>query len=402
MANEKRSRLVTTGRVGESYPAHGREGMPPGYRDSTRRGAHPSAVPLHLPTGIGIHLLIGLILIALAWLVSACQMEVDVPLPDHESRLVVFGYLRAGEPIDIYVYRSQGTTDIAPDQVLEGATVVLFREGELVDTLHFTDTPIADTVAVRVVPGDTVYEVRTYRGAKYTTSPGLALPLAGESYSVRITHPGYPPVSAETRIQAEPVVSAERVALDSLSLRDLQGGNPRVWTALFPWVEDPQPDRHYYAFFLEVMYACETGSGASLTVDTLVDRRWSHTQIYRALEGHYYGETYPLPDSLLADGPFLCWLYVPGSACTAGGVPANRPPGRLRPLRMRMYTFVLSEAYGLYNQKLVVQANNRLEGLRGIFFRPEPVSAQGNVTGGYGMLGSYNLTVTELDTSLFR
>jgi hypothetical protein len=337
----------------------------------------------------------------------SCQADLEVPLPKHEEKLVVFAYLKAGDPLDIYVYRSQGvgTNDALENYIVEDAIVELFRDGELIDTLYFQNTPILDTIGIDIIGGDTLYNERTYEGAKYTPHAHVKLPEIGELYSVRVTHPAYNSVEAETIIQPEPNISRIHLGIDSIITYDLNGGVPRIWTALYTSIDDVNPNPNYYHFFFELEYERRAEIDGQIQLDTFVSRRWADMNIERALEGYYYGESYPLSDDGFngTSGELLSFLYMPKQEELILS-PGNPILATNRPLRMNIFAFLLSEAYGEYQQALYLQRNGRASGigLDNIFFNSEPVTLTGNIKGGYGMFGSMNFTVLEVDSIFFQ
>jgi hypothetical protein len=248
-----------------------------------------------------------------------------------------------------------------------------------------------------MVNGDTLFEVTVYEGTKYAPSPQLALPQAGEHYQIQVSHPDYPSVMAKTLIQPEPVVRSMSLGMDSLTFRDLEGKNPRTWTALYATVEDVSPEENYYMFFFKWEYERERRRNGQAKLDTLFENRWAHTRIERALEGYYYGETHPLSDSLFngGQGELTCYLYMPREReYLFAPHPDSVATEYLRPLRIQIFTFVLSDGYGKYHAALRSQSAGRNSGIEGILFPSEATILPGNVDGGYGMVGSLQVTDT--------
>lgn len=335
------------------------------------------------------------LLLVLVCLISACEVDLEVPLPDHDPKLAVFGYWRAGEPLDVYVYHSRGINinDDPQNFLVPDAEVILYKDGAVFDTLDFINSPILDTVGTRVINGDTVSVIRPYEGAKYSPAPLLPLPKAGEYYTVKVSHTSYPEASAGVIIQPKPVINDYTLIPDSITFRDQQGGAARTWGVFTVNLLDQQPEQNYYLFFAESEFRRTMNFGGQTSIDTIVERRWAHTSIKRSIEGIYYGETLPLSDSTFEgqSGDLSCYLYLPKEReVLFAPHPDSVTTALLTPTRIRIFTFLLSDEYGAYHSAIRLQSSSRLRGIEQAFFNSEAVFLPSNVAGGYGVIGSLN------------
>ncbi|MEO1448298.1 MAG: DUF4249 family protein, partial [Bacteroidota bacterium] len=92
-----------------------------------------------------IFLYIGLIL---AIGLSACESDLDVPLPPHTPKLVVNAYLTPTEPAQVYVSRSIATLEKVEveDLILKDATVEIWENDTKIQTLAFRDSAFVDSL----------------------------------------------------------------------------------------------------------------------------------------------------------------------------------------------------------------------------------------------------------------
>jgi len=100
-------------------------------------------------------------------LFSACTPKTDFDIADFDKKLVIWAYLKADEVVEINVSRTTSPLDNTQDRKVPDATVLLYENDLLVDTLKHT-------------------EVGNYR------SEAGIVPMEGNSYQIQIQYENYP------------------------------------------------------------------------------------------------------------------------------------------------------------------------------------------------------------------
>lgn len=181
-----------------------------------------------------------ILLSALGFAALSCEKTIDYDLPQEDPRLVIDAYLFTGEPIKAFVSTSK--TALAPGEPMFAmdATVLLYEEGQLVDTLE----PIDSNDLIMGQP----HFKSTYE------------PLAGKLYRLEAHKGEFPTAYGEdTPLEAVPLLKAE---YDSLR------------ATLEIEFKDPPGEGDYYRV---AAYVRQSGTGYSefpiymSTFDPLVD-----------------------------------------------------------------------------------------------------------------------------------
>ena len=161
---------------------------------------------------------------------SGCETTVDVELPDHEPQLVVNDLFTAGNRWGVAVTESRSLqqNDWERFPPVENATVVILKDGQVVDTL-----PLANEA-------EGVY--RSTSGRR---------PQAGTEYTIQVTAPGFETAEAASRAPAPVPFTLSR------------GDMPPETRELELAITDPEGQDNYYA--LSVYHDI-------YRADTLVDR----------------------------------------------------------------------------------------------------------------------------------
>jgi len=121
----------------------------------------------------------------------SCRKVIDMDIADSEKHLVVNCLLSTDSVLNMYVGRSLGLLedDYNSNSLVNNATIQLFEDGVFVEELQFCGTP----------------EYELVNSYKSTITPKI-----GSTYSIEVSAPGYPTVSANC-------VIPERVEIGSLS-----------------------------------------------------------------------------------------------------------------------------------------------------------------------------------------
>lgn len=112
-------------------------------------------------------------ILACFFLLLACDPIIDVPLPEHESRLVVNAYLIEGQEILVDVSKSVGILDEDEPslRLVKDATVQIIENDQVLNTPAFTDS----------MPNVFNPDWGMYKGNFN--------PTAGSLYEVKVSHP---------------------------------------------------------------------------------------------------------------------------------------------------------------------------------------------------------------------
>ncbi|MEL6252993.1 MAG: DUF4249 domain-containing protein [Bacteroidota bacterium] len=323
---------------------------------------------------------------------SACQRDLNIPLPQHEPRLTLYAFLQAGEPIDLYVMRSFGILENLEDKdvAVADAKVELYKNGSLIDELQYKDTTFTDTLWTYTFspgqgePDTTIYYTEVLNGAKYFPSKILDAPKAGETYRFVATHPTYGTAEGETTIPAIPDLSGVKFYADSLSFVDSYGDEMN-WSALDLKINDPVGEGNHYNFIIGVDYEVEDFQGG---MEETRDWKWPGLEIISDPDGYTYIQNSPLSDEDF-DGQIsdkLWWFDLPESFRWSG-----QEPREVNYNRLLIQGISLSKEYAKFQEKLQLQTYNRLSGIESAFVPSEPIIIPNNVTGGYGVIGSFNV-----------
>lgn len=152
----------------------------------TLTGAH-GQVPRQSHTGKP--LLVTALLLAVVLFFSACEQVIEIDLPPHTPQLVVNSTFCPDSLIYAEVSASKHLQDTAYLHSVDNAKVVVYENGVLWDTLAFV--PSAGFAAPH------------YRSSRF--------PVAGRTYRVRASAPGFTDVEGEDRIPMPvPLLSIER------------------------------------------------------------------------------------------------------------------------------------------------------------------------------------------------
>lgn len=143
-----------------------------------------------------------LTLLALVGALTACTRQIDMPLPEHQARLVANALLVSDEPARIVVSRSFGMDEPYNGETiyLTDATVTLSRDGQTPETLAYDDL------------GE----------GKFGHFSSQAV-VPGSRYVLEVSYPDYPALRQEMVMPTRPQVTGIRgelgVRLDPLGNR---------------------------------------------------------------------------------------------------------------------------------------------------------------------------------------
>ncbi|MEM6348993.1 MAG: DUF4249 family protein [Bacteroidota bacterium] len=183
-----------------------------------------------------------LFLSVLASLYSACETVVDVPLPEHESKLVINARLETFFN-RMFLSRSRARTDIITEaeSMVEGASCFLFENDQLIDSFKYTVQ--IDTNYNRDSSEFRIYDSRYYE---------LATPpwQAGNTYQIEVFHPDFPTARAETYMPHVP----EILGID-IEQNVAQGNEGLPLARVKLRFQDPPNEENYFNYLIQIKYS---------------------------------------------------------------------------------------------------------------------------------------------------
>ncbi|MEZ4828334.1 MAG: DUF4249 domain-containing protein [Bacteroidia bacterium] len=316
--------------------------------------------------------------VAFGFVLFSCERDLNVPLPEHQSRLVINGYLYAGKPVDIYVTRSYGIIEKPEikDILVGNALVEILEGGKILDTLVYRDT---------VVQNPFLNGSDQVLGKYYSET---VIPESGKSYTVRVSHPQYETATATTTIPRAPKVTSVKIDQDVYieQYTDFTGvvyGNGQ--SLIRVTVDDFAGEKNYYDFEIEIDYDVPGMPGSPFT-----DIVSTSNNAIRNPEGGYRGDRRPFTDENF-DGQtktldilaYLPFNYSPINERNLLKINATRVKAKL-----------VNDDYYRFKSKFDLQLDTRNLGDFGIV-PVEAIVVYTNVEGGYGILGGFNEAVFE-------
>ena len=123
-------------------------------------------------------------------MLASCEQVVNIPLPEHEPRLVINAGLEGFQAMDVYLSRSYGTlSDINFDDpealLVPDAQVEIHSQGQIFP-LAYRDTMIETWIGDSTKLGKYTSETFSY--------------AYGQAIEIRATHPDYPDVRTQITV----------------------------------------------------------------------------------------------------------------------------------------------------------------------------------------------------------
>lgn len=311
-----------------------------------------------------------LYIILLALLGVACEEAVDLPLPEHNTRLVFYSATQPGDSLRLHLTRSYGPLErvTVNDLLIDDAEVTFFINGVDQGSVRYRDTSFNSQFGL----GDS---------SSYYLSLGETA-QAGDRITIEVSHPDYETARGETVIsQAGSVIKSELIqnafrsvfsANDAYtqSILRLTFTNPndaaafyRINRAFFSFTDPSAPNQEQFGVMTILGPAVPASDGG-----------------FESLE--LYAEQ-PSSGEITID--FLCELpnaYAPVDQWV-----------EVEPDSLWIDTEFANSDYAQYLEKL--QAQQQSAG--GISITPsEPVELYTNVEGGYGVVGSFTVKTDSL------
>ena len=332
--------------------------------------------------------------------ICACSQDLEVPFPKHQPKLTLNAFLVEGGGFNLLISRSFGTNEALgagdfldeEDLIIADATVEVWKEGKPFTTLHYADTLVIDTFGIfREYQGGLFYQQDSFLQRSYFPRTSIPALKAFDNYEFKATHPLYGNASATVKVMPRPEVLAIRVVKDSVTVKDLKNNFECTLTAILVTLKDPEEVDNAYEFTqnLETKY-----SG-----DTLSSGRYGGSGLYtgykQSVEGEIVYEFGPIFDEEFNGKVHTLTLWSSlGWPCGKYLEPDKSsyvyPYSDLR-------TFLLDLPYSQFLKKHSQQRSSRSRGLEEALLPTEPVGVPGNVKGGYGLVASFGVAVSQIE-----
>jgi hypothetical protein len=314
------------------------------------------------------------VLYILSIFLLSCTKEITIEIPEKPASLVIESllvpYSVNGKYLGIKVTGSQHIFDTTTMEPITNATILLYKDGVLKDTLEYDPSPDISFYPLGFGP--------------------MQGPLAGEAYRVEVSAPGYKSVYAETLIPEK--VRLDAVIIDRVGYFDDSG---LVYSKLTISFTDPPEEDNYYEIVVTSI-GMEYRASAYRTLSTF--------EPFIVNEPHYPDETridLKNPNRLLFnDKTFngqqteLDLYYF-----------ASQRLGVTHLLNSEILSVQLrniSYEYYLYQSTILHSSFNREADI--LYGLGEPMNVISNIENGYGIFAGFNNDVhhLELDTLTVR
>lgn len=338
-------------------------------------------------------------LLIISLFIAACTKDLDVPFPKHESRLTLNSFLVEGNQPFLYLTRSFGALETVNDSIIlvKDADVELWKEGIFFSKLIYKDTVVQDTFWKWPEGfGRDEFAISPRRVRAYLPKVPVDTLKAFETYEFRASHADYGEASASAKVVPKPEILSIEIVEDSLIYRDFLDGYQEKWSAVKVRVNDPPQVQNAY-YFNPGTIAFEEIYNTQNIVDTLYSTSYWATEILQDIDGYSYGENKMIPDYAIdgQEGEITVFVQLPGCCGYPGDDFDEEIEYRLLSLELQL--IMVDQEYADFWEKQFLQVDNRSTGLESVFVPSEPVGVPNNVQGGYGLIGSYGVTIKTFD-----
>lgn len=303
------------------------------------------------------------------FLIISCKDDLGVPieivLPKETAKLVVSSLFSPWDstgvkPFYVEVLRSTSIYDTTAEESVKDANVLLFKDGALLDTLHF------DTLA------------RQYLC--------MHSPKISSEYSIRVSKKGFRTVNANDYVP-------QKVKIDNFSVIPYAGKDDSSWSSehgavgVFSKVNieftDPANTTNYYEIALKIKEGKEFVRIYTYE-DIIKNEAYYPSALSLELKKPFY---LPFKDNKI-NGKTLSidvFYYAPMWEDASVYIASHTIQMHLRSVTEEYYKYHTSLLQHFYKQKDDI-----------IFGMAEPLNAYTNIENGYGVFAGYNEDVVEL------
>lgn len=170
-----------------------------------------------------------IIIAALSLLFTACEKEIEIDYPAHESVLVVNTFCQPDSTWKVYITDSQSKVSSQVPQVVENASVQIFEDESLIATLYHEEN------------------------GQYIADDTAPKPQIGSEYTLKVSADGYPDTEANTSIPV-PVDIQQVEIKDSIAIDEMG----EYITEIHIHFQDPPETDNFYSVSTQ-LYNSELG-----------------------------------------------------------------------------------------------------------------------------------------------
>ncbi len=290
----------------------------------------------------------------------SCSKEIIVDIPVKDYKLVVNSTISpfiAPNPQTVFakVNRSTHITDTASNTILSDATVCLFGDGEVIDTLLFVDSL-------------GIYVLNRFW-----------FPNQGVDYALKAEHSGYKTVTASTKIP-EQVKIIDTVVTPMVMVNE--AGD--IFNEVALTFKDPPNEKNYYEIVLSVPGIDYYSNDLYYRLSSS-DKLISRENYYPPLERFDIEKPkYLLFSDVGIDGEQYCikFNYKPPRAFD--GINGNYLESHIIYFQLRNVPF----EYYAFKTAWIQQTNSQIENV--LYGGTEPQNIYTNIENGYGLFSGFN------------
>jgi hypothetical protein len=296
------------------------------------------------------------VILLLAFFISSCQKEVPVEIPNAKSKIVLNCIMNEDSLFTVLVSRTKKLyVDDNVDMALTNASVSVYENGVLIENLSH------DSIGI--------YSSKTFK------------PKVGNKYKVLVKADGYVDAVAEE-------VLIQQAKITDLNVKDSSYvKNGAVYSKLSFFIDDPANTSNYYELQMQgigMMYIEGIDStGQPIPMDsTRIEYPISMLVVDESLKENYTSNSITGNDDYMPQVLQFSDKFINGSKYKIEVYFSSDNFFRTDSIIINIKS--VSKSFYEYKRTVLEQNNT------GPF--SEPVRVYSNVTGGVGILGSYNIT----------
>lgn len=306
---------------------------------------------------------LGYILIFFSVILSTCESDYQLDIPDNGRKIVINGFLSTDETISVQVFESKFILDSINYKPLKNPIVQLWIDDQYVEDLHCRYSR-------------SLFSYYKIDSMSYISS---RKPVPERTYSIKVLYPGLPEAVASVKMP-------ETVPIDKIDTVLMASRIDKLYSICF---NDPGEESNYYflKFFVTGLglapFSCDTTINISerdFTPEFLYNEKFIFSD--KLFDGKNAEVKFLIP-SVIGDLIF----NIPTWAYDCSHIVINKTVSR----KMYIKLYSCSEEFYLYYKSY----RTTIERGDDIFY--EPVKVYSNVKNGYGILAAYN---TYIDSSI--
>ena len=295
------------------------------------------------------HFLLSIIVL---WVTSSCTKVVEVDIPEHKAKAVVYSLFKQEDTIKVSLTKSKGIFD-DNEYKIENANLYLLKNDVYIDTLQYKeDLYVSDVIAV-----------------------------CNQDYQLICKVPGMGVLRATAKIPDLPVITDTEITEVNISIDDYSYDIKYDRKLKFTLLDTPAKDS-YYEIYLALQYYDNFNQQDVL--EHLPGYNTNDPLIKNEDILQYYPETYVFSDKLFKDGSTDISIYYKSD--TPSFYVNNLNSGD--PYSFVIVARSISKDYYLFRKKLFahtyLQDSDVWDGVGA------PVQMYTNIAGGYGIFAGYS------------